>query len=76
MASSAGHNQVLLLWTTVQDHFQRSLDQVRAQMDEEKDSVDLYRLQGEARRLKILLRLPESLQLVDQQDKEDQKNEA
>lgn len=56
---------MMIPWSRLQRHFAEELALIREKMDTATD-LELFRLQGEARRLKQLLNLPETLKILDE----------
>lgn len=52
----------MLHWHEVEALFLRQLVELRASLDQASELQAIYRLQGEIRRLKVLLQLPTLLQ--------------
>ena len=61
-------NEVRVIpWYRLEARYKQKLQEVRAKMDD-ATGEEMYRLQGEARLLKVLMNLPEALSLEDAED--------
>lgn len=57
-------------WSVLQKHLQRTIRALYAELEKATETAEVYRLQGEIRRLKKLLNLPGTLEVLDEESED------